>query len=194
MNTAIETKTPVYAGSEAYAASKKGSDSYSDIFKNMVESQSAKMENVLLIMNSEGDKQTENNLFRHDVMADTGIRRIDTWKQVMNHPNMPHTDFSKKAYGLSVKEVVLHLTFADPYWFSHAFPKEIFDRVVSELEKQSFVKRLHVYLEDVYQCRWEGKRKLTVGFVVSKKKFRKWFQQNQNRFLQKDKNTNLNNQ
>lgn len=196
MNTTMNAQTSSEDVSSATSLL-GGATFYSDLFRNKVLEQveyggyhflPVYPEEVLAIMNSEGDKQTENNLFRYDVLKEIGDVRVGTWKNIMNHPNMPHTDFSKKAYGLSVRELVLHLTYGQTFWFTHAYPKEIFERVVAELGKQSFVKRQHAYVEDEWQGRWEGKRKLVVGFVVNKKKFKNWFNRNKNRFLQKAKN------
>lgn len=196
MNTTINAQTSSQDVSSAIDLT-GGTKFYSDLFRNkMIDCVEYGYkyfpinhpDQLLKIMASEGDKQTENNLFRHDVLCETGDQRVETWKNIMNHPNMPYTDFSKKAYGLSAKDIVLHMTYGYAFWFTHAFPKETFERVVAELEKQSFFKRQHAYVEDVWQCRWEGKRKLVIGFVVSKKKFRNWFNRNKNRFLQKGKN------
>ncbi|WP_396190416.1 hypothetical protein [Flavobacterium sp.] len=133
---------------------------------------------------AQDDPHSKNKEFRRQMYEHNIIDMMGDIRQLYNHSNFPTMNFRRKIYGLTLEYVVAFGTVGSSYWYERPFPESIYKRIVSALKKQSFVKKIKVDLRDKFG-RWEGERSHTVGYVVDKKKFRRWFQQNQHRFLQK---------
>lgn len=121
-----------------------------------------------------------------DVPTPAFIEQVLTWKKIQNHPNFGHNSYVSNIYGLSHSHLLQSSSMFDKLFkgkMNDVQMSHFLERVAKELSKQTFCKRHVITISDVYQCRWEGERAMTVGFIISKKKLNHWLSQNRNRFL-----------
>lgn len=114
------------------------------------------------------------------------VEQVLTWKKIQNHPNFGHNPYASNIYALSHSHLLQCSSMFEKLFsgkMTDAQLTHFLERVAGELGKQTFCKRHILMVSDHYQCRWEGERPMTVGFIVSKKKLNHWLIQNQNRFL-----------
>lgn len=124
-----------------------------------------------------------NESFRQCVKPQMLAERIGVTKNLYNYETIPLRSFRTTAYAINVKDLVLVCTSGMSFWSDHPNPNGLREHIASLLEKQSFLKKFTIQMKDTTYGRWEGERNLTIGYKVSKKKFKRWFHQNQNRFL-----------
>ncbi len=125
-----------------------------------------------------------NEAFRQRVKPKLLQETIQVTKKLYNFHTIPLRSFRNTAYAINVKDLVLVCTFGMSFWQDHPNPNGLRNHIASLLEKESFVKKFTIQMKDTTYGRWEGERSLVIGFKVSKKKFKRWFHQNENRFLQ----------
>ena len=125
-----------------------------------------------------------NEAFRQRVKPKLLQETIQVTKKLYNFHTIPLRSFRNTAYAINVKDLVLVCTFDMSFWQDHPNPNGLRNHIASLLEKESFVKKFTIQMKDTTYGRWEGERSLVIGFKVSKKKFKRWFHQNENRFLQ----------